>query len=136
MTLETFQAVKFGGSKGEPGASVASWGGSGVPDGSGKEGEWGGAGRQHRPYTYSYHRHSFESATYKTSGGYWTRTLRVSLTGETALSRSFGRSEGNGTSQLLVLFIIILLAVTFLLGPLFWGLGPHVAPSPWKRHPC
>ena len=29
--LETFQAVKFGGSKGGPGASAASWGGSGVP---------------------------------------------------------------------------------------------------------
>ena len=85
MTLGTFQAVKFGGSKGGPGASaasrggsgchgasVASWGGSGVralEDGSGKEGEpkasgagRGGAGRQRRPYTY--HRQSFESATY------------------------------------------------------------------------
>ena len=31
MKLETFQAVKFGGSKGGPGASAASWGGSGVP---------------------------------------------------------------------------------------------------------
>ena len=30
MTLGTFQAVKFGGSKGGPGASEASWGGSGV----------------------------------------------------------------------------------------------------------
>ena len=49
MTLETFQAVKFGGSKGGPGASAASWGGSGchgakagcraLEDGSGKEGE-------------------------------------------------------------------------------------------------
>ena len=42
MTLGTFQAVKFGGSKGEPGASAASCGGSGCPaleDGSGKEGE-------------------------------------------------------------------------------------------------
>ena len=28
--------------------------------------------------------------------------LRISLTGETALSRSFGRSEGNRTSWLLV----------------------------------
>ena len=45
-------------------------------------------------------RSNFESATYKTGGGW--RILRVSLTGETALSRSFGRSEGNGTSQLLV----------------------------------
>ena len=69
MTLETFQAVEFGGSKGGPGAS---WGGRGcraLEDGSGKEGEWGGAGRQ-----YSYHRQSFESATYKTGGGYWTRS--------------------------------------------------------------
>ena len=30
MTLGTFQAVKFGGSKGGPGASEATWGGSGV----------------------------------------------------------------------------------------------------------
>ena len=79
MTLETFQAVKFKGSKGVPGASAASWGGSGVPGVGGRqwqrgraEGEWGGAGRQLRPY--SYHRQSFESATYKTGGGYWTRS--------------------------------------------------------------
>ena len=39
MTLETFQAVKFGGSKAK-----------------------------------SYHRHAFESVTYKTGGGYWTRS--------------------------------------------------------------
>ena len=41
MTLGTFQAVKFGGSKGGPGASVASWGRSveGQEDGSGKEDE-------------------------------------------------------------------------------------------------
>ena len=42
MTLGTFQAVKFGGSKPPPGASAASWGGSGcraLEDGSGKEGE-------------------------------------------------------------------------------------------------
>ena len=42
MTLGTFQAVKFGGSKGGPGASAASWGGSGcraLEDGGGKEGE-------------------------------------------------------------------------------------------------
>ena len=59
MTLETLQAVKFGGSKGGPGASAASWGGSGAPeDGSGKEDEWGGAGRQ-RNRPYSYHRQSF-----------------------------------------------------------------------------
>ena len=69
MTLETFQAVKFGGSKGGPGAEA---GCRALEDGSGKEGEWGGAGRQHRPY--SYHRQSFESATYKTVGGYWTRS--------------------------------------------------------------
>ena len=42
MTLETFQAVKFGGSKGWPGASAASWGGivcRALEDGSGKDGE-------------------------------------------------------------------------------------------------
>ena len=53
MTLETLQAVKFGGSKGGPGASAASWGGSGchgakagcraLEDGSGKEGRSGQA---------------------------------------------------------------------------------------------
>ena len=40
MTLGMFQAVKFGGSKGGPGVSVAIWGGSGwweLEDGSGKE---------------------------------------------------------------------------------------------------
>ena len=75
MTLETFQAAKFGGSKGGPGASIASWGGSGVPaleDGSSKEGEPKRAGNIDR--RYSYHRQSFESATYKTGGGYWTRS--------------------------------------------------------------
>ena len=45
---------------------------------------------------------------YKTGGGYWTRSDQfreyLSLTGETALPRSFGRSEGNRTSQLLVSF--------------------------------
>ena len=76
MTLETFQAVKFGGSKGGPGVSAASWGGSGCHGASvaiwGKRGagRWRTvvakrasrrrAGRQHRPY--SYHRQSFESA--------------------------------------------------------------------------
>ena len=46
MTLGTFQAVKFGGSKGGPGAS---WGGSGcqaLEDGSGKEGEPKGSGAE------------------------------------------------------------------------------------------
>ena len=56
MTLGTFQAVKHGGSKGGlPGR--AQRGGvearCGVlEDGSGKEGEWGKADRQHRPYSY------------------------------------------------------------------------------------
>ena len=79
MTLETLQAVKFGGSKWGPGASTASWGGSGVPGVGGRqwqrgraEGEWDGAGRQHRPYSHP--RQSFESATYKTGSGYWTRS--------------------------------------------------------------
>ena len=45
MTLETFQAVKFGGSKGGPGASAA--GCRALEDGNGKEGEpkVSGAGR-------------------------------------------------------------------------------------------
>ena len=42
--------MKLEGPTGIRGASVASWGESGVPgaleDGSEKEGEWGGAGRQ------------------------------------------------------------------------------------------
>ena len=45
MTLGTFQAVKFGGSKGGPGAS---WGRSGcraLEDGSGKEGRVGRSGQ-------------------------------------------------------------------------------------------
>ena len=43
MTLETFQAVKFGGSKGAgPGASAASWGGSGCHGAS--VASWGGSG--------------------------------------------------------------------------------------------
>ena len=65
VSTHDFQAVKFGGSKGGPGASAATWGGSGchgakagcrdLDYGSGKDGEpkasRGGAGRQHRPYT-------------------------------------------------------------------------------------
>ena len=51
------------------GAEAGRWA---LEDGSGKEGEpkamWGGAGRQHRPY--SYHRQSFQSVTYKAGGGY------------------------------------------------------------------
>ena len=49
VSTHDFQSVKFGGSKGGPGASAASWGGSGchgakagcraLEDGSGKEGE-------------------------------------------------------------------------------------------------
>ena len=42
MTLETFQAVKFGGSKGGPGASAATWGGSGCHGVS--VASWGGSG--------------------------------------------------------------------------------------------
>ena len=66
------------------------------------EGEWGGAGRQHRPC--SCHRQSFESAMHNT--GPALTNFRVYLTGETAVSRSFGRSEGNGTSQLLVYTVL------------------------------
>ena len=75
MTLETLQAVKFGGSKGGPGVSTANYGSSwchGAKAGAGRwrtvvakrtrpRGEWGGASRQHR--RYSCHRQSFESAT-------------------------------------------------------------------------
>ena len=42
MTLETFQAVKFGGSKGGPGVSAASWGSSGCHGAS--VASWGGIG--------------------------------------------------------------------------------------------
>ena len=42
MGLETFQAVKFGGSKGGPGASAASWGGNGCHGAS--VASWGGSG--------------------------------------------------------------------------------------------
>ena len=69
QAVDTGPALKFGGSKGRAQRTGAEAGES-----SGKEGErWGGAGRQHRPY--SYHRQSFESATYKTGGGLWTRAL-------------------------------------------------------------
>ena len=96
MSLGTFQAVKFGGCKGGPRASAATVASSGVEagcraleDGSDKE---GGAGRQQRPY--SYHRHSFESATHKTGGGYSDEFCEYP-----PLKLRFG---GNGTSQLLV----------------------------------
>ena len=64
VTLETFQAVKLEAPKGGlgraqlAGAEAGCWA---LEDGSGKEGEWGGAGRHHRPY--SCHR---QSATHKT----------------------------------------------------------------------
>ena len=61
-----------------------------------KRGEWGGAGRQHRPHSCHRPKRDAQDRPALTN-------LRVSLTGETALSRSFGRSEGNRTSQLLVL---------------------------------
>ena len=58
QAVDTGPALRFGGSKGGPGASAASWGGSGVPGVGGRqwqreraEGEWGGAGRQHRSYS-------------------------------------------------------------------------------------
>ena len=68
MTLETLQAMKSGGSKGGPGASAASWGGSAR--------RWRMAvakrASQRRVGWSSYHRQSFQSAMYKTGGGYWT----------------------------------------------------------------
>ena len=90
-----FQAVKFGGSKGGPGANAANWGSSwchvhGAKAGcraledagysSDKEGEPKASG-------YSCHRQSFE-----TGGGYWTRSVLEKL-------HFHERSEGNGTSQ-------------------------------------
>ena len=96
MTLETFQAVKFGVSKGGLGAIAGAmrqaqlagveveccgsgvlWKWGAVEDSSVKEGEPKAsgvkqAGRQHRPY--SYHHQSFQSVTHKTGGGHWTRT--------------------------------------------------------------
>ena len=48
-SIRPTHAVKFGGSKGGPGASAASWGGSGcraLEDGSGKEGEPKGSGAE------------------------------------------------------------------------------------------
>ena len=49
QAVDTGPALRFGGSKGGPGAEA---GCRALEDGSGKEGEpseWGGAGRQHRP---------------------------------------------------------------------------------------
>ena len=73
-------------------------------DGRGKEGEWGGAGRQHRPY--SYHRQSFQSATHKTGGGYLTSSDEFC---EYCIPNwkncTFTRSEDDGTSQLLLPFL-------------------------------
>ena len=43
-----------------------------LEDGSGKEGEPKASGAERAGY--SYHRQSFESATYKTGGGYRTRS--------------------------------------------------------------
>ena len=65
-----FQAVKFGGSKGGPGASSRA-----LEDGSGKEGEPKASGAEragnidHTAITVN---HSKLSAMYKTGGGYWT----------------------------------------------------------------
>ena len=92
MTLGTFQAVRL---QREPGAKA---GCRALEDGGGQEGEPEASGAERAGY--SYHRQSFESATHKTATV--VDTVPVSFTGETALSRSFGRSEGNGTSQLLV----------------------------------
>ena len=79
MTLETFQAVKFGGSKGGLGRAQragAEAGAKGRKRGAGRwrrasrrrVGRSGQGGQATRPY--SYHRQSFQSATYKTGGGY------------------------------------------------------------------
>ena len=83
VSTHDFQAVKFGGSKGGPGASEASWGGSGchgakagcraLKDGSGKEGEPKASGAE-RAGTIRLSPSIIESAPYKTGGGYWTRS--------------------------------------------------------------
>ena len=95
VSTRDFQAVKLEGG----------WGVSGVPGVGGRywqrgraEGEWGGAGRQHRPYVYSYIIRKRDAPD-----RWWILDSLGRIFRVTALSRSFGRSEGNGTSQLLVL---------------------------------
>ena len=107
MTLGTFQAVKFGGSKGGLGRAQQAGAEAGcraLEDGSGKEGEPKASGAEragnidHTAVTVNHSKADAQDRPALTN-------LRVSLTGETALSRSFGRSEGNRTSQLLVLLL-------------------------------
>ena len=72
MTLGTFQAVKFGGSKGGLGRAKRAGAVAGcraLEDGSGKEGEPKASGAERAgnielDHTPIYHRQSFESATY------------------------------------------------------------------------
>ena len=71
-------------------------------DGSGKEGEPKASGAErvgNRDPTAITVNHSKARRTRQVVD---TGPALTNFTGETALSRSFGRSEGNGTSQLLV----------------------------------
>ena len=113
MTLETFQAVKLEASKGGLGRAGAVAGATGreqragaeagcraLEDGSGKEGEPKASGAERAG--------NIDHAASTVNHSKAPRTILdpnfpVYLTGETALSRSFGRSDGNGTSQLLVM---------------------------------
>ena len=88
MTLETLQAVNFGASKGAPRASAANCGSSwchgakagcqALEDDSDKGVEPKASGVERAGnIPYSCHRQSFKSATYKTGGGYWTRSASI-----------------------------------------------------------
>ena len=69
-----------------------------LEDGSGKEGEPKASGAERAGIQLSPSIIPKRDAQDRSA----LTNLRVSLTGETALSRSFGRSEGNRTSQLLL----------------------------------
>ena len=96
MTLETFQAVKFGGSKGGPGASVYVARKRGVVV----------AKRAERAGNTAITVNLSKARRYRTGGGYWTRSDEFCEYGETALSRSFGRSEGNGIASVTSPFLV------------------------------
>ena len=113
MTLETLQAVKFGGSKGSPKGerselrqqlvprgSRKQGAGRALEDGSGKGGE-AKASREERagnidPTAVTVNHSKARRTRQVVDTGL---ALRVSLSGETALSRSFGRSLSGLTSN-------------------------------------
>ena len=75
VTLETFQAVKLEAPKGGLGRAQRAGAEAGcraLEDGSGKEGEPKASGAERAGNIGI--QLSFESATHKTSGGYWTRS--------------------------------------------------------------